>query len=296
MTSKLRQLQRASSPRSTSPTSTHEVLPTELAADRQTRIAALSLIYAAVYTVAWGLPVAFGELFGPGPVQSVDGVPLAEIFAAHPPVGIGAGVLSILGPLAFYFRARRAGLTEQGICGAGMMLVVLGAFGIAIAEQWGLMFLPSDVPIFGISWVAFWILLFPLLVPTFPKRALIGSVAAALMPLAAFGVHHLGGAPKRSLPDLALYFAPNFISAFAATLASKFVYRLGSDASKARKLGSYELGEQLGVGGMGEVWSAQHELLKRPAAVKVIRPERLNTSGGEGAEVILLQPTFRPNS
>ena len=36
-------------------------------------------------------------------------------------------------------------------------------------------------------------------------------------------------------------------------------------------VGSYRLMEQLGSGGMGEVWRARHRLLARPAAVKLIR-------------------------
>ena len=38
-------------------------------------------------------------------------------------------------------------------------------------------------------------------------------------------------------------------------------------------VGSYRLISQLGSGGMGEVWLAQHRLLARPAAVKLIRQE-----------------------
>lgn len=37
------------------------------------------------------------------------------------------------------------------------------------------------------------------------------------------------------------------------------------------RIGSYSLIEQLGAGGMGEVWLARHRLLARPAAVKVVR-------------------------
>ena len=37
------------------------------------------------------------------------------------------------------------------------------------------------------------------------------------------------------------------------------------------RVGSYSLIERLGSGGMGEVWLARHQLLARPAAVKIVR-------------------------
>ena len=40
----------------------------------------------------------------------------------------------------------------------------------------------------------------------------------------------------------------------------------------ATELGGYRLVEPLGVGGMGEVWRAEHRHLARPAAVKLVRP------------------------
>ena len=43
----------------------------------------------------------------------------------------------------------------------------------------------------------------------------------------------------------------------------------------AREIGQYRLGRKLGSGGMGEVFLATHRLMKRPCAVKLIRPERL---------------------
>jgi DNA-binding NtrC family response regulator len=49
----------------------------------------------------------------------------------------------------------------------------------------------------------------------------------------------------------------------------------------AVRVGSYRLIEQLGAGGMGEVWLARHQLLARPAAVKIVR-ESAAAFGEEG--------------
>jgi tRNA A-37 threonylcarbamoyl transferase component Bud32 len=49
---------------------------------------------------------------------------------------------------------------------------------------------------------------------------------------------------------------------------------LQQEAFVARRLGQYRLRERIGSGGMGEVYLAEHVLLKQPCAVKIIRPER----------------------
>jgi serine/threonine-protein kinase len=50
------------------------------------------------------------------------------------------------------------------------------------------------------------------------------------------------------------------------------------EAFKSRQLGQYELVQKLGSGGMGEVWTARHRLLARPAAIKLIRSEMLGNT------------------
>lgn len=45
-------------------------------------------------------------------------------------------------------------------------------------------------------------------------------------------------------------------------------------AAAARELGQYRLGRKIGGGGMGDVFMAEHRLLKRPCAVKLLRQEK----------------------
>ena len=64
------------------------------------------------------------------------------------------------------------------------------------------------------------------------------------------------------------------VAAAIAIYGAHRIEVLREEALKARRLGQYQLIERLGVGGMGEVYLAEHLLLRRPCAIKLIRPDR----------------------
>ncbi|HEX6209745.1 MAG TPA: response regulator [Methylomirabilota bacterium] len=66
------------------------------------------------------------------------------------------------------------------------------------------------------------------------------------------------------------------------------VLEIGDHLLDGVRVGSYSLIERIGAGGMGEVWLARHQLLARPAAVKLVRDAML----GAGEEAHALRQRF----
>lgn len=64
--------------------------------------------------------------------------------------------------------------------------------------------------------------------------------------------------------------------------AVRNMYRLTSSLRGSANMGSYKLEKLLGRGGMGEVWSAKHRLLARPAAVKLIKARAMGAGSSSG--------------
>lgn len=64
------------------------------------------------------------------------------------------------------------------------------------------------------------------------------------------------------------------ISSMASLLGVDTIGSLRREAFEARQLGQYRLTQQIGAGGMGEVYLAEHQWLKRPCVVKLIRPDK----------------------
>jgi eukaryotic-like serine/threonine-protein kinase len=65
------------------------------------------------------------------------------------------------------------------------------------------------------------------------------------------------------------------ILAVGSTFGARTISLLRRQVAEARQLGQYRLGRRIGTGGMGEVYLAEHQFLKRPCAIKLIRPEQV---------------------
>ena len=58
-----------------------------------------------------------------------------------------------------------------------------------------------------------------------------------------------------------------------AALASRVIHRLRAEVNTIQSLGQYSLERKLGEGAMGVVYEATHGMLKRPTAIKLLKPE-----------------------
>ncbi len=135
------------------------------------------------------------------------------------------------------------------------------------------------------------ILTYGIYVPKSWRRAALVSAVFALIPLASilglyqwyprdlqwvFETRADGLIPMRLFGvDAVFLLTLAAISAFGAYTIS----RLRQQVVEARQLGQYRLGRRIGSGGMGDVYLAEHQLLKRPCAVKLIRPGELLKAG-----------------
>src|SRR5262245_12035015 len=124
------------------------------------------------------------------------------------------------------------------------------------------------------------ILSYGVLIPNTRRRTLLVVAALAAVPLAVLPPAIAVSPILRQghfLP-LALQWAltmmfPVAIAVFVATRTAALQRRAFEAERRAEQIGQYALRRKLGAGGMGEVWLAEHALLKRPCAIKFVRPD-----------------------
>jgi serine/threonine-protein kinase len=181
---------------------------------------------------------------------------------------IGAGLILSLG---IWYLCRKEVLEPRQLLDLGLVYEVLAALTVSLSFH-ATPFAAGSLPR-GWSAVAVWILAFPMLVPSTLGKTVLATFAAAAMDPVWLLLHAAVGATLPRGAALVHALAPTFVSACVAIILSRLLYRLRVEAGKAREMGSYRLIERLGRGGMGEVWRAEHRMLARSAAIKLIRPD-----------------------
>jgi serine/threonine-protein kinase len=247
-------------------------LPLPLLEIAASRLQLVSLLMAGAFVVVMLLRVLLVGIFWDGEPRSNYPIPMPLILA-----GISIGMFLI---------ARFARLAPQTLLDIGLLYQIVMAAGIAHPEVFELWHYQAAESL-GISWVCVWVTLYPLIVPNTRSKILLASLVAASMgPISyVWMAAQLGHTVTVEL--LIEHFLANYIAAGLAMIPAIVMYKMAADVSKAREMGSYRLVELLGRGGMGEVWRAEHRLLARPAAIKLIRPEVLGAEDTESGSTAL---------
>ena len=203
------------------------------------------------------------------------------------PVNWVPGAVSILVALLVWAFTLSRRVPLSTVMSVGLGFEVVSSYGIAFAEYLDPQRL-NDNGWMGLSWVAVWTLLYTVVIPTRPRRALVAtlaSVSAVPVVIGFMVVTHRTTFSPEPVQFFFWFVFPYLLSTTMAYVGARVVYGLGTEVTEARELGSYRLVERLGEGGMGEVWRAQHRLLARPAAIKLIRGSGAGNAGASDEAV-----------
>ena len=227
-----------------------------------------------IWVGLWSFGLFMNNLVSPlaSPGQPLDD---AWPFPANP---IAYGCIGV--SLALYAASRWGRLSSSRLVDLALLYEIVVALGIGIVNQWT----PNTE---GLSWVVVVILLHPLIVAAPIAKAFAAALVAASMDFVGLAIAGARGVDLPTFPVMIWTYLPNFVAAILAILPARVRVRMDEHRTTARELGSYQVGELLSRGGMGEIYRAEHRMLVRPAALKIIRPEALGRMDNDGRHRIV---------
>lgn len=238
----------------------------------QRRVAAFGLIGALLGVTALLFRMLMGVLFGFLREQVTDPGFLIHAVAILPLLGIWLicrrGKLSVNGIHA----VENTGIFLASVCYIGMGLDIRAEVGADTITAFILALMMFARSVY---------------VPSSAKRTTILGILVGIPLVGAMYYHYLGvdlsiwrsfGYEGQSAQRVATSQAIITIMWWTLTtglaaLASRVIHRLRKEVSDIQSLGQYKLERKLGEGAMGVVYEATHGMLKRPTAIKLLRPE-----------------------
>jgi serine/threonine-protein kinase len=239
-------------------------IPADLIRDASRRLRVLSLVAAALWVI--------GPLTGHVArlLMAPDHAGWSDFTAAD-----GIAALAAFASLGLAGYARRREDNPGLLLDLGLAYMVFTAVALGLMMHFGP--IPEHYTIVpAISWNGVMVLMAAAIVPSTPAKTLVAAlIAVSMNPLSMLVARAMGRWDFGPASLALLMHYPDYLLVGVAVVISHVVTRLGQQVAKARELGSYQLGELIGRGGMGEVYKATHRMLARPAAIKLIRAEML---------------------
>ncbi len=186
----------------------------------------------------------------------------------------GAAVMLAVMALVWRLLIVRRRLTVEGLYWVDLAYAI--TIGLAFGASAALQFDFRSAGYTSLIFTIFTVFTRALLVPSSARRtAIVASVT--FVPVIAAGIY-LGIETEQDLPGPAYSGGGVMmcvIGVLIASTGSAIIYGLRQAAYEAMQLGQYTLHRKIGGGGMGDVYEARHKLLRRPTAVKLLRPDRV---------------------
>jgi tRNA A-37 threonylcarbamoyl transferase component Bud32 len=238
----------------------------------QRRVAAFGLIAAILGGTALLFRVIMGILFSSLWEQITD--PGFQIHAA--------AIVPLLGVWLICRRGELSVNAIHAVENTGIFLASIGYIGMGLD-------IPPEVGADTITAFILALVMFArsVFVPSSARRTTVLGILIGIPLVAAMYWHYLGvdlsiwrrfGYPAGSAQRVAA--SQSLITIMwwtlttgLAALASRVIHRLRKEVSDIQSLGQYNLERKLGEGSMGVVYEAKHGMLKRPTAIKLLRPE-----------------------
>jgi len=246
-------------------------LPTEMLSEQAQRLVVFSTVALVLWTFALMLDSFLLPWLWEGWVRNWRAITLQAC--------------GVTGSAAMYWHLRRSSTSIERKSNAGVAMMLMHGAGIAAFNAWAVP--PPGTDIMRISWICLLILIFAMIAPSSPRRMFIASIVVASFDPIAYWLAWLAGGQALSPAYVFVICWPSYACAFVAVVPARVLQRLGRRLREAQDLGSYHLVERLGAGGMGEVWRAEHRLLARSAAIKLVRPEVLGARNEQEARLVL---------